>query len=68
MLGDLLADEIHARCELIHAIDAVFDADPATEAFTLQRAENRVVIVQALADLAMGQSLRVTKRAPLFVA
>jgi len=33
MLHDLAAHEFHVRVDLIHAIDTVFDTDPALEAF-----------------------------------
>jgi len=36
VLRDLLLQELHAPRELLHAIDAVFDADPAVEALALQ--------------------------------
>jgi|GEM_PF-1683706 len=33
MLVDFSAHEFHARGEVIHPIDAIFDTDPAVEAF-----------------------------------
>ena len=52
MLRDLLLQELDASRELLHAIDAVFDADPAVESFALQLGEDGVVVVEAFADLA----------------
>src|SRR5277367_3754300 len=55
ILLHLPAQKGHALAQLLHAVNAVFDADPAVEADSRQRAENGVVVVQALADRAMPQ-------------
>ena len=54
MLGNLVLQELHASRELLHAIDTVFDADPAVEAFALQFGEDGVVVVEALDELPAG--------------
>ena len=59
--------EPHAFVQLLHAVDAVFDADPAVEADACQLAEDRVVVVQAAADHAVPQPLGVAD-AVLFAA
>ena len=59
VLCDLFLQELHAPRKLLHAIDAVFDADPAVEAFALQLGEDGVIVVEALADLAVAEALGV---------
>ena len=50
ILRDLLFQEADAAGELVHAVDAVLDADPAVEAHAAQRPENRIVVIQPLAN------------------
>src|SRR5687767_5430310 len=59
MLGDLLAEECCTTLELVEAIYAVFDADPAVEADASQLLEDRVVIVHSFADLSVAKALGV---------
>ena len=59
VLRDLSAEESRTAFELVEAVDAVFDADPAVEADAGQLGEDRVVVVHALADLAVAQPLGV---------
>lgn len=68
MLGYLALEELHAAGQLLHAVHAVFDADPAIEAFALQFAENGVVVVEPLANLAVAQTLRIALSAAFFTA
>ena len=57
-----------AAGELIHPVDAVFDADPAVEAFAFQLGENGIVVVEPLSDLAVAEALSVAGRAAFFAA
>src|SRR5688572_5735902 len=68
VLRDLLLEEAHAGGQLFHAVDAILDADPAVEANRVELAEDDVVVIQALADLAVTQTLGVALNATLFVA
>ncbi len=68
MLRDLPLQEIDTASELLHAIDAVFDADPAVEAFALQFGEDGIVVVEALADLAVTEAFGIALSAAFFFA
>ena len=62
MLRDLFAQELDALAQLVDAVDAVFDADPAVEADARQLAEDGVVVVQAAADDAVPQAAARSRR------
>src|SRR5690606_6117716 len=62
VLGDFAAQEGDAALQLVEAVHAVFDADPAVEALSLQFRENGIVVVESLADLAVAESLGVAHR------
>jgi len=67
-LGGLALEEVGAAAELVDAVDAVLDADPAVEADVLKLGEDGVVVVKALADLAVAQALGVTGGAAFFLS
>ena len=52
-------EKCNALAELLHAIHAVFDADPAGEVDAFELGEDGVVVVEALADLAVAEALGV---------
>ncbi len=68
MLRHFLAQECHARLELLDAIHAVFDADPTGEVDAFELGENGIVVVEALADLAVAEALGVADGVGFFAA
>ena len=54
MLCDFCPQKIRTALQLLDAIDAIFDADPAIESDSCQSTENRIVVVETLADFAMS--------------
>ncbi len=61
MRGNLPLQKCHAAGELVHAVNAVFDADPSVESSTFEFAKNGVVIIEALANFAMSQAFGVAQ-------
>src|SRR3546814_2357627 len=55
VLLDLPVHEIHASFQLVHAVYAVLDADPAIEMDGFQCREDGIVIVKPSADFTMPQ-------------
>ena len=68
VLLDLAAQKLGAAAQLLNPIDPVFDTDPAVEADSPQFVENRVVIIESLADLTVPQPFSIAGRATFFTA
>src|SRR5580698_8566588 len=61
VLIDFAPQEGHTFAQLIHAVDTVFDANPAVEADAGESSEDLVVVVHAAADGPVPESLGVAE-------
>ena len=62
MLPQLPTNELHALRQLLHAIDPILDAHPAVKTHGFQRPEDRIVVVQTLANRPVPEAFGVALR------
>lgn len=65
MLSYFIAEEPHGLAQLVHSVLAIFDGDPTVEPCIAERLEDRIIVVQALADHSVFEVLGIAERAIL---